>query len=103
MKYPVVCASLLICTAAAPATCPAFITDAIGKHGLERVSVFDGPPEQLADLIPMEAHGMDVWDTSSIDPYLVCEYRKTAKTMAFHVVGTKYCAFGLKPTRAYCK
>jgi len=46
---------------------------------------------------------MGVWDTSYIDPYLVCRYRNTTETVTFHVLGTKYCTFGQKPTRAYCR
>ncbi len=96
---------LMICMAAAPATCPRPIDDAGSKdagsrHVLNNVLIFDGHPEQLTDLIPENSDGMDHWQAKHIDPYLVCRYKDTSRTVAFRIVGVNSCA-GLKPTRTY--
>ena len=72
---------------------------------MNNVSIFDGPPEQRADLIGegMDAHGMWRWDATHIDPYLVCRYEDTKKTVTFHAFGVKYGAAGLNPRRACCR
>ena len=97
------CISVLLCSAAAPLTCPGFVKDFSGEHALDNVSVFDGPPEQRADLIPDAYKGTAVWDARHIDPYLVCRYQGTGRTVAFHAVGARFCAGRHKPIRAYCR
>ena len=91
------------CGGAAPPSCPSSISDAGVSHELVRASLFDGPPEELADLIPVPAGAMDQWRLDRVDPYLVCRFRGTQKITTFHAVGAKVCEAGGKPFRAYCK
>lgn len=105
MKSSILCLILLVSTAAAPVSCPQSIDEAGRNHALNNVSVFNGPPEQKADLIGlgMNSHGIWRWNVRNIDPYLVCRYRDTARTVAFHAVGAKYCFSGINPERDYCR
>ncbi|WP_428375496.1 STY0301 family protein [Lichenicoccus sp.] len=105
MRPSVLCIVLMVSTAAAPAHCPSFIDEAGSKRVMNNVSVFDGPPDQKADLIGdgLDSHGMWRWEADDIDPYLVCRYKDTARTVTFHAVGARYCYGGWKPTRAYCR
>ena len=56
-------------------------TEAVG------VSVFDGPPEEMADLVPESKDGADtrsdIWDLSQNDRgyWLVCRYANTTVTL----------------------
>lgn len=94
---------VIACSAAAPATCPSSVFDAGRRHALVNASLYDGPPDQMADLIPVAAGAVDRWDLDSVDPYLVCKFQGTAKVVTFHAVGAKNCEAGKKPFQAYCK
>ena len=66
-------------------------------HGglpLYLVAVFDGPPEQLASLIPDHRHQYDVWDVGYIfdasrSLYLVCHYGREGKEQVVTVKAEK--------------
>ncbi len=91
------------CMGMAPVWCPQRLVDRGRAHALNNASLFDGPPSEMADLIPVTIGGRDVWDLDRIDPYLVCRYSNTAKTVTFHTDGAKSCAMLGIPFRAYCK
>ena len=95
----------MLCIAAAPATCPHSIEDAGSSHILNNVWVFDGPPERNVSQIGdgMDRRGVWHWSTRYIDPYLVCDYGGTRKTLTFHAAGAKSCASGIRPDRGYCR
>lgn len=96
--------ALLACSAAAaPANCPAFVQSGAVKDALNNASLYDGPPQQMADLIPDESGAMDKWDLDSVDPYLVCKYVGTARVVTFHARGAKICEAGGKPFQAFCR
>jgi hypothetical protein len=101
---PFLVLAVVACTAAAPApaACPATVTDATGKHVLDNASLYDGPPDQMADLVPVPAGSVDRWDLDSVDPYLVCKFQGTAKVVTIHEVGAKLCEAGKTPFQAYC-
>jgi hypothetical protein len=88
---------------AAPVRCPASLTDAGVRHVLANASLYDGPPEQMADLIPVPSGHVDRWSLDGQDPYLVCKYDGTAKTATLHPKTAKVCEAGGKPFKAYCR
>jgi len=96
--------ALIACSAAAaPVNCPAFIQAGAVKDELNNASLYDGPPDEMADLIPDESGAMDIWNLDSVDPYLVCKYIGTAKIVTFHATSTKICEAGGKPFQAFCR
>lgn len=88
--------------AGAPMSCPALLRDGAQAHALDRASVFDGPPAELADLEPQTIGQYDVWKLDDVDPFLVCRYLKTGKTIDIHAVGAKVCKAGGSPFHAVC-
>ena len=104
MKSAIFCLVLLVSTAAAPVSCPRSIDEAGRKHVLDNnLSVFDGPPEQGADLIGGSGGPHRMWEWEASDLYLVCRYKDTVRTVTFHAVGAKHCYGDSKPIRAFCK
>lgn len=95
----------LSCVAAAPGNvrCPPAITDSLGPHPLVEASVFDGLPDQMADLVPVPAGPVDRWVLDDVDPYLLCRYRGTTRTAAVHAPGARLCAAGGDPFQASCR
>jgi hypothetical protein len=89
--------------AAPPATCPSSITEGARKHVLDNASLYDGPPSEMADLMPVRAGAVDRWSLGNADPYLICKFSGTSKVVTFHAVGAKVCEAGKKPFQAYCK
>ena len=63
----------------------------LNKHLFGSVSLFDGDPAGLADMIPIEGR----WDVSKPATegwFLVCRYRGTKETKTFRVPdGAKFC------------
>lgn len=58
----------------------------------------------MADLIPEPAGNVDRWSLDGIDdPYLVCKYRGTDRTITLRSKGASVCEAGKKPFRAYCR
>ena len=84
-------------------SCPIVMLDAGIRHVLNDVSLYDGPPDEMADLVPAFTRNMDYWNTDGVDPYLVCQYKDTAKTITIHAKHVRMCAAGKKPFQAYCK
>jgi hypothetical protein len=82
--------------------CPATLTDGQQSHALNNASLFDGPPEQLADLVPVSGKTADKWNLTGVDPYLVCRYQGTDKVTTFHAKGAKDCEATTNPFKAYC-
>ncbi len=72
-------------------------------HPLVNVSLYDGPPDQMADLIPVAAGETDRWNLDGADPYLVCRFDGTTTVVTLHAGGAKRCEAGGKPFQAYCK
>jgi hypothetical protein len=90
---------------AAPAhrfECPSTLSDGPKHYALDNASLFDGPPEQMADLIPVSGKTADRWDLTGVDPYLVCRYQGTDKVVTIHAQGAKVCEAKSKPFTAYC-
>jgi hypothetical protein len=74
---------------AATVRCPPSITINGHRHPLAGADLFDGPPAQLASLIPV--HGR--WDLASIrvptrDFFLVCKFKDAAATRTVAVPKT---------------
>ncbi|WP_420819317.1 STY0301 family protein [Paraburkholderia flava] len=46
---------------------------------------------------------VDRWDLKGIDPYLVCRFEHTSKTVTLHAASSKSCVAGHKPFAAYCE
>jgi hypothetical protein len=104
LVFPVIGMALAACSAtAAPVNCPAFTQVGAVKHALNNASLYDGPPEQMADLIPDVTGNMDKWDLDSVDPYLVCKYLGTTKVLTFHASHAQICEAGGTPFQAYCR
>lgn len=93
---------LMSCMGTAPAWCPQQIVDQGKTHILHGASIFDTPPSNMADLVPVTAEDRDTWDLDRIDPYLVCHYSKTARTVTLHMVGAKNCTMMGHPFRGSC-
>lgn len=97
------CLGAISASCAARVVCPASIDDGGVRHALFNASLYDGPPDQEADLVPERAGKMDRWSLEGIDPYLVCKYRDTAKTVTLQPKDQTVCEAGKKPFRAYCR
>ncbi len=93
----------IACGGAGPVTCPPLIKDAAGPHRLDNASLFDGPPNQMADLEPVSAGVLDRWNLDGVDPYLVCKFAGTTRMVTLHAAGAKECDAGGSPFRAYCR
>jgi hypothetical protein len=104
LAVPFLAVAVVACTAAAPVpmACPPTITDANGTHALNNASLYDGPPDQMADLVPDRTGAVDRWSLDGVDPYLVCKFQETTKVVTLHAVGAKVCEAGKKPFQAYC-
>lgn len=100
---PFLALTVIACSAASPAVCPAHVTDSGGDHPLYNASLYDGPPEQMVDLPPVSGVNVDKWDLGGVDPYLVCKFKGTIKVVTMHATGAKTCEAGKKPFQAYCK
>jgi hypothetical protein len=82
--------------------CPQTLSPGRVTHTLDNASLFDGPPADLADLIPVPAGAYDEWNLQSVDPFLVCRYKGTVKTITIHANGASRCVAGGKSFQAYC-
>ena len=104
LAAPAIALSALSCAAAGPAPCPSTLTDPAGRHALVKVSLYDGPPNRMADQIPVpDGHGAR-WDIDRrMDPYLVCSFEGTKQTVTLHESGAKICKATDHPTRAWCQ
>ncbi|WP_410451495.1 STY0301 family protein [Paraburkholderia sp. 31.1] len=71
--------------------CPSVLSAGAQHHVLDNASLFDGPPEQKVDLIPVSGKTSDQWDLTGVDPYLVCRYHDTKSTLVIHAVGARTC------------
>jgi hypothetical protein len=94
--------ALVFGAAAGPIECPPALPQNAG-HKLANASLFDGPPAQMADLVPNRAGDIDRWDLDGVDPYLVCRFARTDKIVVLHATGAGTCRAGGKPFRAGCK
>ncbi|WP_375791795.1 STY0301 family protein [Paraburkholderia atlantica] len=72
------------------------------RHVLDNASLFDGPPQQEADLFPVSGKTSDQWDLTGVDPYLVCRYHGTKSTLVIHAVGARTCEATRKPIAVHC-
>jgi hypothetical protein len=81
--------------------CPSTLSDGHQIHALNNASLFDGPPEQMADLTPASGKA-DRWDLTGIDPYLVCRYRGLDKVVTLGAKGSKAYEATSTPFAAYC-
>jgi hypothetical protein len=69
---------------AANLSCPT----TLAGHRLGPVSVFDGPPADLADLVPEQPGQEDIWTGLAANKhgtYLVCHYIETSETRTFEL------------------
>ena len=101
--YLALCVVPMASAIAAPVKCPSSINDAGIKHVLNNASLYDGPPDQMADLIPIPVGAVDQWTLDGVDPYLVCKFQNTTKVVTFHVTAANVCETGKKPFQVYCK
>ena len=99
-----ICIAATNAVAAAQVRCPASILDAGVRHALNNAVLYDGTPDKVVSLVPVPVGGnAGQWDTGGIDPYLVCQYKGTTKTVMLHANAVKFCTAGRNPFRAYCK
>lgn len=104
LALAVLCLSLAAsCASGAPVSCPPSLPSGATQHALNNASLFDGPPAEMADLVPDESGAMDKWDLDAVDPYLVCRYAGTAQIITFHATGAKDCEAGGTPFHAFCQ
>ncbi|WP_429485597.1 STY0301 family protein [Paraburkholderia youngii] len=82
--------------------CPSVLSAGGQHHVLDNASLFDGPPEEEADLIPEPGKTSDQWDLTGVDPYLVCRYHGTNSTFVIHAVGARTCEATSKPFAVHC-
>lgn len=101
--FAVVCTVVASTAVAQVTSCPASVVDGRGRHVLNNVSLYDGPPAQMASLAPDTSGNEDRWSTDGVDPYLVCQYKGTAKTVTLHAKAASLCVARSKPFTAYCK
>ncbi|PPQ34471.1 STY0301 family protein [Rhodopila globiformis] len=102
--------SLLLAAGSAPGMAEVRCPPLLEGHAYARASVFDGPPEEQADLVPDDQRGgVDRWEVGFIfrtrrAPYLVCRYRGTERTVTFRLqrpVGV--CLAPVPPRTAFCR
>lgn len=112
---PAALLAALLCgsTLAAGVQCPATLQDGGKPHALTNASLFEGPPEQLADLMPDSDNAIR-WALPDYQQsarargtalYLVCRYAKTRQTTTLQVPpDAKSCAVtgGRRKTVAGC-
>jgi hypothetical protein len=89
--------------AARPLACPASVEEGGVRHRLDNASLYDGPPARMADLAPEPGARYDRWPLAGVDPYLVCRYAGTAKTVVLRPRAARVCAAGDQPFRAFCR
>ncbi|WP_429523206.1 STY0301 family protein [Paraburkholderia youngii] len=82
--------------------CPSVLSTAGQHHVLDNASLFDGPPERKADLIPVSGKTSDHWDLTGVDPYLGCRYHSTESTLEIHAVGSQTCEATSSPFTVHC-
>jgi len=82
--------------------CPHVLSDGHQNHVFNNASLFDGPPEQMANLVPVPGKTADRWDLTGVDPYLVCRYKGTNHVVTIHAQGAKACEVASNPFAAYC-
>jgi hypothetical protein len=99
--YLALCVIPVACAAKIP--CPASVSDGGVVHALNNATLFDGPPDQMASLVPDSSGPVDRWDLKGIDPYLVCQFENTSKTVTLHAAASKRCVAGHKPFAAWCE
>ncbi|MGH8779907.1 STY0301 family protein [Paraburkholderia sp.] len=99
--YLALCVIPVAC--AAKVSCPTSVSDGGVGHALNNASLFDGPPDKLVSLVPDSSGSVDRWDLTGLDPYLVCRFENTTKTVTLHAAASKSCVAGHKPFTAYCK
>jgi hypothetical protein len=114
IKFAFLIALILTGTAKADEVkCPPFQ----GKNSLSGAIVFDGPPEEMADLIPDESKGSDnhansSWQVAYIyesgrNVYLVCKYTGTKDTITIKaekkVQTCIYRTYPNKPAEMFCQ
>ena len=100
----------LLLAAATPALADVRCPAALDGHRYARVSVFDGPPEEQADLVPdSQKGGTDTWRVGPVfsagrEPYLVCRYEGTPGTVTFRLAQPIAVCIASRPTRtALCR
>jgi hypothetical protein len=68
--------------------------------------VFASPPQDLAELIGVDTKYGAVWNLAkNDDPYIICGYKGTKKTITVHAPGTLVCKVIVSPPprSAYCE
>jgi hypothetical protein len=74
------------------------------RHPFENLRVFGSPPQNLDDLIGVDTKYGTEWDLDkSDDPYIICGYKGTKKTVTIHAPGTLICKGIMSPRSAYCE
>jgi hypothetical protein len=100
--------ALLTCTTCSAAThhryeCPSLLVDGKIKRELSHIEVFDGPPKDMASLIPAAADDAGILDgLEKVDVYLVCGYKGTDKIITIHALGATICKGTDHPSAAFC-
>jgi hypothetical protein len=66
--------------------CPKSVTANGQPYPLDQASVFDGKPEELADLVPVDGTWiLKEYRTASREMYLVCRYKGTNEVSTVHI------------------
>ncbi len=103
VPWPLFGLAVLACTGAAPVSCPSSLPGSVARHRLVDASLFDGPPKQEADLVPVPAGAVERWNLDGVDPYLVCRFRGTSTVVTIHAAGARSCKAGGSPFAASCR
>jgi len=84
--------------------CPSAITVDGALHKLANVAVFDGPPEEITDLVPDADGDTRRWAIDdSVNPYLVCRYQDWRNEVVLHAKGASLCEAQVNPLQAFCR
>jgi hypothetical protein len=83
-------------------TCPSSIEIRNTRYPLINAGVFDGPPEELAQLVPIPGRFPQHILLNKENIYLVCGYAGYPNKIIVHAKGASYCGYDDTPFHAGC-
>ncbi len=93
--WPSLGLAVLTCVGAAPVSCPSSLScSGTGHRPVDDASLFDGLPNQEADLVPVSAGAVDRWNLNGADSCLACRFHGTSTVVTIHAVGAAFCEAG---------
>jgi hypothetical protein len=87
---------------AAKWACPSSIEARDVRYPLINAGVFDGPPEELAQLTPIPGRFPQHVLLNRENIYLVCEYEGYPNRIIVHAKEASYCGYSDAPFHAAC-